>query len=68
MTRDTITCHMCGGAIDRHWQCFDHVRCQPGDVPPEAQAQARAMERRLWQRHDALLYLRTGVKVTRREG
>jgi hypothetical protein len=48
--RQTITCAQCGGTIGPHYQLFDHIRCQSGDLTPEQNAQVAAMERRLQER------------------
>jgi hypothetical protein len=65
MTRDTITCRHCGGAIGPHWQLFEHLACQPGDLAPERRREVAVMEQRLQARLADQRLWGTGLVVRR---
>jgi hypothetical protein len=67
MMRPVITCRHCGGVIDRHWQLFEHVACQPGDLAPERRREVAAMEQRLQARLADQRLWGTGLTVKRGE-
>jgi hypothetical protein len=66
--RQTIRCRYCAGEIAHHYQVFDHIRCEPGQLTPEQNAQMAAMHRRLQERIVERRLWGTGMVVRRGEG